>query len=201
MRRPRLQRDSEGSARLIRTIQDARLNAGHPFLIEERKNMKKPRKLSEAAAKNDVGMEVGRIVDLMATAQSVTADYNSLMHRTGRSRRLEGTERTVDSLDWDLNSLGHEYHLWYFEEIHGEGSEPSQYWIVSDWLAGRLAENKEAILLLADQHYVWMRHGCGYSIEDDLAFLDEPDDQEASTTTDEDLDKAGDDLVVDPSDC
>lgn len=168
--------------------------------------MKKPRKLSEAAAKNDVGLEVSRIVNYMASAQSIEADYYSLLHRSGRTNVNRQAERTVESLDKDLNNLGHEHHLWLFEEIHGEGSEPSQYWIVSDWLAGRLAENNEAILLLADEHFVWMRHGCGYSISDDLAFLDEPDpdpteDDHAHIIDEEDLDKSGDDPVVDISDC
>ena len=174
---------------------------------------KKPLKLSTAAARNDVFIEVSHIVEALQKAQHIAADYHSLMFRSRRMSRLPGTEIWVDALDKNLQTMGHENAIFRFEDIHGEDAVPSQHWIVSEWLAERLAEDdRECIILLCDSHYVWLRHGGGYPVEDDLAFLDEPTEEETEEAegqryedefhlNEEDLDKSGDDPVVDISDC
>tara|TARA_R100001079_G_scaffold98771_1_gene62707 strand:- start:88 stop:600 length:513 start_codon:yes stop_codon:yes gene_type:complete len=163
-------------------------------------------KLSETAAKKELGQEVGRILDTLIGAQHMEADYFSLLHRTGRMRKTPSRELHVETLDKDLNPLGYESPVFHFEEIHGDDAEWAQAWIVSDWLAAKLAENdRECVVLLCGEHYVWLRHGCGYSIEDDFRFLDEDDDEQVQDITHEDADEIsdgrGDFETINPSDC
>ena len=132
-------------------------------------------KLSETAAKKEVGQEVGRIVDTLIKAQEMETDYWYLMERTGRVKKAPSRELHVETLDHDLNPLGYESPVFRFEEIYGEDAEWAQAWIVSDWLAEKLAGNEECVILLCGEQYVWLRNGCGYPIEDDFLFLDEPE--------------------------
>ena len=81
---------------------------------------------------------------------------------------IEADESNVIGCDEECEPQDHGWPYWNIPEGH----EVCQHWIVSDWLARRLAEDGEAILLMADEHYVWCRLGCGYSITDDFAFLD-----------------------------
>lgn len=102
--------------------------------------------LAEAAVRNELGMEISGIVQQLL--------------------KIPGQ---VIGCDEDLGADDCGYAYWNV----ADDVEVHQHWIVTDWLAARLAENGEAILLVADEHYVWCRTGCGYSIEDDFAFLDE----------------------------
>ena len=49
--------------------------------------------------------------------------------------------------------------------------EPMQFFIISEWLAERMLEHgltRDAVIEMNDGTWIWVRCGCGYSIEDDL---------------------------------
>jgi hypothetical protein len=60
---------------------------------------------------------------------------------------------------------------WPWEGV--EEKEFAQFWFVTAWLAEKLVEHGEHVLLVCEANWCWCREGCGYAIEDDFAFLDE----------------------------
>ena len=146
--------------------------------------MTEPTLLSDFAARRDVLAPACRIVETLIRLHGLAICGWSMVGARGESPALP-----VLDLDRNANPIEGEHPLMNLPE----DVEVSQYWIVSEWLARRLVENGEAVLLVCDDTYVWARLGCGYAIADDLRFLDKPDD-EADPTEDDHarvIDKTG----------
>ena len=127
----------------------------------------KKRRLSEAFAAKDVLLEVSNLIKQSIAAQNVVS-CASVTAYGGNGRYTP--DPLVCGCDKFLEPDRHGYSPYW---NLAENAEVCQHWIVTDDLAGRLAEQGEVILLVADEFYVWCRTGCGYAIEDDLRFLDE----------------------------
>jgi len=140
--------------------------------------------LSDRAADRDVLAPACRIVETLIRLHGLAIGGWSMIGARGDAPALP-----VLDLNRHAEPIEDQYPLMDLPE----DVEVSQYWIVSEWLARRLVENGEAVLLVCDDTYVWARLGCGYAIADDLRFLDEPDD-EADPTEDDHarvIDKTG----------
>jgi hypothetical protein len=186
--------------------------------------MKKPMKLSQRAAERDVLASACYIVERFNQLWGYA--LSSSIRHYGERKPLPMPEQPIVALDRHGDPIRDGEAYW----LHLDADEHCQHWFVSDWLAKRLAENGDDVVLLCDSRYVWCRPGAGYAIEDDLTFLDEEDedvdpteddhatvrdmthedadaisdgrgDFERSTTSEENLDKSGDDLAVNPEDC
>lgn len=136
-----------------------------------------PIKLSVRAAERDILAPASRIVEVLSSlhGQAVVASF------AGRAvgHRFDEPAAPIYAVDRGLNPRECEHWQVYLPE----DVEVAQHWIVSDWLAERLAAHGELVLLVCDDTYVWCRTGCGYPIADDLAFLDVPDDDELRSST------------------
>ncbi len=136
--------------------------------------MNEARKLSRVAADRDVYASACRIVQTLDELHGVASCGVAISQRIGEMRGDSFPEQPVVACDKDLNPLNGE--RWF---VHTrEDAEVCQHWLVSSWLAERLAAHGELVLLLCDEQYVWARYGCGYAVEEDLTFLDDDDDDD-----------------------
>lgn len=140
---------------------------------------KNQRTLAEAAKQNSVKVEVSAIFEALRHAD--TLDHLRDAFSMTYGGRPETRQDFVVRVDADLDEIDEEF---LFADLPDEQRERdfAQYWIVDDWLARRLAQAGEVVVILASESYCWCRSGCGYDLVDDLAFLDREADDELDPT-------------------
>lgn len=141
----------------------------------------RPIKLSEQAARREVYAPAGAIVRTLGELHGLATSGMVAAMRTGHFPGLSTPDLAVLACNKNLQPIPGE--LWFMQER--EDDEVHQFWFVSDYLAERLAQAGELVLLICDERYVWGRYGCG-PMEDDLAFLDEPANPEIDDPTEDD---------------
>ena len=142
-----------------------------------------PIPLSIVAAQRDVHGSACFIVRTLGELHGVASTGLLAMSASafGARRGLQTPDIPVLACDKKLQPIRGE--VWFMQER--EGQEVHQFWFVSDYLAERLAQAGELVLLVCDERYVWGRYGSG-PMEDDLAFLDEPATPEIDDPTEDD---------------
>lgn len=157
--------------------------------------MTNPRRLSTVAAESEVKAPACRIIETLCLLHGQATGAWAMSGARGDrpEHPVVDLDRHGEPIDEEMPFLG------LPDEV-----EVSQFWIVSEWLARRLCEHGDHCVLVCDETYVWCRTGCGYPVEDDLRFLDEPEtatcDTCGKTVAEDACDIAGDadtgDIVI-----